>query len=100
MKGLLVDGGAATLEGGTAALQLQWHDAEILTATRGEAGLRLYFEHDPDVVVLEVALPDISGFDVLRQIRRVSDVPVLILTTRVDEADQVRGLELGADEYV
>src|ERR671927_885995 len=99
MKILLVDGDAGILDSVATAVQLQWHDAQVVTATGGEAGLRLFFEHDPDVVLLEVDLPDRSGFDVLRQLRRVSDVPVLILTTRSAETDQVRGLELGADEY-
>jgi DNA-binding response OmpR family regulator len=100
MKILVVDGDTAVLDGVSTALQLQWHDVTVLTATDGEAGLRLFFDHDPDVVILEVRLPDLSGFDVLRQIRRVSDVPVLIVTGCVNETDQVRGLELGADEYV
>lgn len=100
MKILLVDDDRQIVEGITTAVQLQWHDAEVLTATTGEQGLQTFFEHDPDVVLLEVALPDLSGFDVLRQIRRVADVPVLIVTARTDEADQVRGLEFGADEYV
>jgi DNA-binding response OmpR family regulator len=100
MKILLVDADRQVLAAISAAVQLQWHDAEVLTATSGEAGLRLFFEHDPDVVLLEIALPDLSGFGVLRQIRRVADVPVLILTAQADEGNQVRGLELGADEYV
>src|SRR3954451_19718673 len=100
MKILLVDSDRQILQGVTVAVQLQWHDAEVLTASSGEAGLRVFFEHDPDVVLLEIALPDLSGFDVLRQIRRVADVPVLILTAQADEGDQVRGLELGADEYI
>jgi two-component system KDP operon response regulator KdpE len=100
LKVLVIDGDASVLDGMTVALQLQWHDAEVLTATLGESGLRLFFDHDPDVVVLEVCLPDLSGFDVVRQIRRVSDVPVLLVTSRTDETDQVRGIELGADEYI
>jgi len=100
MKLLLVDDDRQIVESITAAVQLQWHDAEVLTASTGEQGLQIFFEHDPDIVLLEIALPDMSGFDVLRQIRRVADVPVLVLSARADEVDQVRGLELGADEYV
>jgi two-component system KDP operon response regulator KdpE len=100
MKILVVDADAKVWEGVATALQLQWHDATILTATAGEAGLRTFFDHDPDVVLLEVDLPDLSGIDVLRQIRRVSDVPILMHSARVDDIDQVRALELGADEYV
>jgi two-component system KDP operon response regulator KdpE len=100
MKILVVDPDAKISEGVATALQLQWHDAEILTATAGEAGLRTFFDHDPDVVLLEIDLPDLSGIDVLRQIRRVSDVPILVCSARTDDIDQVRALELGADEYV
>jgi two-component system KDP operon response regulator KdpE len=100
MKILVVDADAKVSEGVATALQLQWHDATILTATDGAAGLRQFFDHDPDVVLLEIGLPDMSGIDVLRQIRRVSDVPILIYSVRTDEIVQVRALEVGADEYV
>jgi len=100
MKILVVDADATVSEGVATALQLQWHDATVLTATAGETGLRTFFDHDPDIVLLEVELPDLSGIDVLRQIRRVSDVPILMYSARTEEIDQVRALELGADEYV
>jgi DNA-binding response OmpR family regulator len=100
MKILVIDQDIALLDALTTALQFHWHDVTVVTATDGEAGLRLFFEHDPDVVILDTSLPDLSGLDVLRQIRRVSDVPILIVSARFDETDQVRGLELGADEYV
>src|SRR5262249_43993384 len=58
------------------------------------------YEHQPDVVLLDVTMPVLNGFDVLREIRRVSDVPVIMLTARTEEYDQVRGLGLGADDYV
>jgi two-component system KDP operon response regulator KdpE len=100
MKILVVDGDEKVSEGVATALQLQWHDATILTASAGEAGLRMFFDHDPEAVLLEIDLPDLSGIDVLRQIRRVSDVPILMYSARTDDIDQVRALELGADEYV
>ncbi|MFN8633069.1 MAG: response regulator transcription factor [Chloroflexota bacterium] len=100
MKILVVDADAAASEGAATALQLQWHDAEIWTATSGEAGLQVFFDRDPDVILLDTDLPDLSGIDVLRQIRRVSDVPILMYSARTDDIDQVRALELGADEYV
>ena len=99
MKVLVVDADARVAEGVATALRLQWHDATVVSATTGESGLRSFFEGDPDVVLLEVDLPDRSGIDVLRQIRRVSDVPILMYSARTDDTDQVRALELGADEY-
>ncbi len=73
---------------------------EVCLAGDGEGALRLLAEGAPDLVVLDVNLPAIGGFDVLSAIRDSSDVPVILLTGRVDEVDRVLGLELGADDYV
>ena len=100
MKILLVDDDPHILDALSVGLQLQWQECEVLTAADGEAGERAFFDHVPDVVVLDVAMPGKSGFEVLQAIRRVSDVPVLLVTARGEEHDQVRGLELGADDYV
>ncbi len=100
MKILVVDDDPQILDAVTIGFQLQWQDSTVIPATDGEAGLQLFYEHDPDVVVLDVAMPGKNGFEVLKQIRRISDVPVIMLTARTEEIDQVRGLELGADDYV
>jgi two-component system KDP operon response regulator KdpE len=100
MKVLVVDDDPHILEALTVGLQLQWQDATVCSETDGESGLESFYEHDPDVVVLDVAMPRKNGFEVLQEIRRVSDVPVIMLTARGEEMDQVRGLELGADDYV
>jgi DNA-binding response OmpR family regulator len=100
MKVLIVDDDPRTLDALTVGLQLQWQDCEVLTATGGDAGEQAFFDHLPDVVLLEPALADRSGYDLLRAIRRVSDAPVLIVSARGEETDQVKGLELGADDYV
>lgn len=71
-----------------------------LAAGTGRDGLALLGGHLVDLVVLDVGLPDTSGFEVLKGIRAVSQVPVLFLTARVEEIDRVLGLELGADDYV
>ena len=73
---------------------------ETLTATDGESGLRLARTGDPDLVILDVMLPNIDGFEVCRMVRCESDVPILMLTARGEEVDRVVGLELGADDYV
>ncbi|MCL4541889.1 MAG: response regulator transcription factor [Chloroflexi bacterium] len=88
------------LEAVTVSLELHWQDSQILAARDGEEGLRLFFEEDPDVVLLDVSMPGKNGFDVLKEIRQVSDVPVLMITARGEETAQVRGLELGADDYL
>ncbi len=82
------------------ALQLQEPQWEIIEAGSGEEGLLLVDKESPDLVLLDILMPDMSGFDVLKQIRLFSDVPVIILTVRGDELDKVHGLELGADDYI
>ncbi|MBD0329465.1 MAG: response regulator transcription factor [Thermoleophilia bacterium] len=73
---------------------------EATVAPTARAALELAGELDPDVVLLDLMLPDGSGLDVCRELRRTSQVPILMLTARGDEADRVVGLELGADDYV
>lgn len=69
-------------------------------ATDGRSGLRALHDHRPDAVILDVALPDLDGWQVLERIRDLSDVPVLFLTARNLELDKVRGLQGGADDYL
>lgn len=66
----------------------------------GEAGLRYLAEHDVDMVILDVMMPGIDGFETLARIRRSSQVPVLMLTARGEESDRIAGLEQGADDYL
>ncbi len=73
---------------------------EVLSAQRGDTGLALFRQQQPDVVLLDLNLPGMDGLDVARAIRRESEVPILMITARVDETDQIVGLELGADDYI
>jgi DNA-binding response OmpR family regulator len=73
---------------------------EVTTRTRAEDGLAALRRGGADVVVLDVMLPDLDGFEACRRIRAESDVPVLMLTARGDDADRILGLELGADDYL
>jgi DNA-binding response OmpR family regulator len=100
MKILVVDDDPHILDALTVGLALQWPECEVLAARDGEEGLEMFFDREPNVVVLDVNMPRKNGFEVLQAIRRVSDVPVLMLTARGEEAAQVRGLELGADDYL
>ncbi|MDQ3740165.1 MAG: response regulator transcription factor [Actinomycetota bacterium] len=72
----------------------------VLEAGDGRAALRTFFSAQPDVVVLDVGLPELDGWTVLERIREVSDVPVLMLTAQATELQKVRGLRSGADDYV
>ncbi|MFS8542675.1 MAG: response regulator transcription factor [Limnochordales bacterium] len=73
---------------------------QVLLADTGRDGLRLAMETRPDMVVLDLMLPDLDGFEVGRRIRRHTQVPVLMLTARTDQEDQAVGLEVGADDYM
>jgi two-component system alkaline phosphatase synthesis response regulator PhoP len=72
----------------------------VLSAGRGDSGLSTWEHKRPDLVILDLNLPGMDGLDVARAIRRKSDTPILMLTARVDETDQLIGLELGADDYM
>ena len=72
----------------------------VQTASDGATARRRLREFEPDLVVLDLMLPAVSGFDVLSEIRRDGDLPVILLTARAEESDRVAGLELGADDYV
>jgi len=100
MKILIIDDDPQILDALSAGFQLQWKDAEVFAAADGESGVNLFYDRLPDVVLLDIGLPAKNGFDVLQEIRRVSDVPIIVLSAGGQEADQVRGLELGADDYV
>lgn len=69
-------------------------------AGTGEGALALAIHRRPDLIVLDIRLPRMDGFEVARQLRRDSSVPIIMLTARVEEADRIRGLEVGADDYV
>ena len=73
---------------------------EVAEAADGKTAIRLALEGRPDLIVLDVMLPAIDGLEVLTEIRKRQDVPVILLTARTDEVDRVLGLELGADDYV
>jgi two-component system alkaline phosphatase synthesis response regulator PhoP len=73
---------------------------ETLTAYDGRAALDIARREQPDLIVLDLMLPEIDGLEVCRQLRRTSAVPIMMLTARVEEADRLIGLELGADDYI
>ena len=81
-------------------LYLEREAFRVLSAGDGESGLALARRHAPDLVILDLMLPHLDGWEVCRRLRRQSDVPVIMLTARGEEIDRVAGLTLGADDYV
>ncbi len=81
-------------------INLEKEGYAVLVAMDGEEGANLALSENPDLVLLDVMLPKMDGFEVCKKIRRESEVPIVMLTARTEEIDKILGLELGADDYV
>ena len=81
-------------------LNLEYDGFQVIEAFNGSQAINKIRSNLPDLVLLDVMLPDFDGFEVLRMIREVSTVPVIMLTAKSEEEDRVRGLEMGADDYI
>jgi len=79
---------------------LEKEDYRVLTAYRGDAGYQLWKETRPDLVLLDLNLPGMNGLEIARRIREEDQTPLIMITARVEEADQIIGLEIGADDYI
>ncbi len=97
-KVLVVDDEPTVREVVVGYLRRDGHD--VAEAADGNAALELLDADPPDLVVLDMMLPGVTGLDILRRVRATSDIPVIMLTARAEESDRVSGLELGADDYV
>ncbi|MFE3741447.1 response regulator [Streptomyces sp. NPDC059096] len=95
---LLIEDDPAVREGVQLALRRQGHD--VAAAATGELGIEEFRRFRPDVVVLDLMLPGMSGLDVCRRIRTAGQVPIIMATARGDDVDVIVGLEAGADDYV
>lgn len=82
------------------AFNLKKEGYEVLTANDGEEGVRLTFEENPDLILLDIMMPKMDGYEACKKIRERSQTPIIMLTARAEEVDKVLGLELGADDYV
>ncbi|MCW5943391.1 MAG: response regulator transcription factor [Fimbriimonadaceae bacterium] len=95
---LIIDDEPAILE--TVEHRFRKEGFTTFTAESAEDGMRLFKRVKPDLILLDIMLPQRSGWDFCRAIRRDSAVPIIMITARVDEADRIKGFELGADDYV
>lgn len=100
MKLLIIEDDEEIVEVVTLAIQIRWPDVQIIPTHLGEKGIELVAEERPDLVVLDLGLPDISGYETLKRLRVFSNVPIIILTSRDDETDVIKALEWGADDYI
>jgi two-component system, OmpR family, KDP operon response regulator KdpE len=97
-KILVIDDEETTVQLITMLLERRGY--EVIKAYRAEDGLRKAYRTHPDLVLLDIMMPDMDGWEVCRRLRELSDVPIIFLTARTEVKDVVRGLELGADDYI
>jgi len=100
MKALIVEDDAATIEAVSVLFKVRWPEVKVISTATGAEAAHLVESESPDVVILDLSLPDIDGIEVLKEIRQFSDVPTVVLTARAESISVVQGLELGADDYV
>ena len=100
MRVLIIEDSAEIVEAISLCLQLQWPEITLSSTDEGTRGVEILESESFDMVLLDISLPDIDGFEVLKRVRSFSNVPVIILTARVREEDKAMGLEMGADDYI
>jgi DNA-binding response OmpR family regulator len=100
MKVLVIEDADEVVESIKLCISIRWPECSILSTPNGKTGLQLLQNESPDVIILDLQLMDGYGMDVLKEIRRFSDVPVLIVSVKADEMSRVKGLEFGADDYI
>ncbi len=100
MKILIIEDDPKIIEIVARTLETKWSEVDLLSTFYGEEGVELVKKELPDIIILDLMLPDADGFQVLRQIRSFSDVLLVILTARGEEDNRIRGLQEGADDYI
>ena len=100
MRALIIDDDEEVAEAVGLTFGITWPDSETISASSGDSGIYMAGSEWPSLVILEVDLPDMDGFTICKEIRRFSDVPIIMLTERSKEGDIVRGLQVGADDYI
>jgi len=100
MKVLMIEDRPEVVKSLELCFKVRWPDCQLVSSPLGAKGIELVEAESPDIIILDLGLPDMDGMDVLKEIRRFSDTPIIILTVRDTETDQVGGLEAGADDYI
>jgi len=100
MKVLVIEDDSEVVQAVCLTFELRWPGVSIVSTAEGGQGIEMVETESPDLVLMELKLPDMDGFEALRQIRGFSDVPVIIASVWDGELDRVRGLEMGADDYM
>ena len=99
-KILIIEDDSEIVESISLSFSIHWPESTIISAYRGIKGIELVQSESPDVVILDLLLPDLSGYEVLKQIRLFSSVPTIILTVKAQEEDVIKALEGEANDYI
>jgi DNA-binding response OmpR family regulator len=100
VRALIIEDDPEIVESVSQVLRMRWPSAELTSTHLGSRGIELAESEAQNVIILDIGLPDMSGLDVLKRVRSFSRVPIVILSVKSDEADIVKGLEWGADDYI
>lgn len=100
MKILVIEDDKEVMECIKLAFKVGWPFVELIVANNGQEGLQRAGDEGLEVILLDLGLPDADGIDILKEIRSFSNVPIIIMSVRIEESSIVRGLESGADEYI
>jgi len=100
LKVILLENNQASLDIMTTAMKSGWPYVRTRIVVTGAEGIRAVVKESPDLVLMGLSFPDVDGFDLIAQLRSLSDVPIIVLSDKAQEHDLVKGLESGADDYV
>lgn len=100
MKALIIEDDNEIVDSISLSLKMLWPEVKVLSTHLGKKGIELAEVEEPDIIILDLGLPDTSGFDVLQKVRTFTSIPIIILTVKADEVDIIKGLEWGADDYI
>jgi two-component system KDP operon response regulator KdpE len=100
VKILIIEDDKGIIESFKLNFEVSWPEAEVLASQFGEEGIQLVDKEDPDLILIDLGLPDISGFEVIKAIRSFSRVPIIVVSVKQDEDDIVKALMYGADDYL
>ena len=100
MKALIIEDDNEIVDSISLSLKMLWPGVKVLSTHLGKKGIELAEFEEPDIIILDLGLPDTSGFDVLQKVRTFTSTPIIILTVKADEIDIIKGLEWGADDYI
>ena len=100
LKVLLIEDSPEVVNQVFHTFESRWPSATLISTDEGAKGIEIAESEHPDITIFNVSLPDMSGFEVLERIRLFSNMPIIILTVTGNEADELRGLDMGADDYI